>query len=116
MAEENNNNNFVNNYDSYWTAARNHNFEILSYTIPEDAPDRYEQMASHFRGRTVAELRQRDMFLANDMAAARGGYLDLQSQPSGSIGQLRRTRARNAPQAPWTAREIEYVLSSFYFI
>ncbi|GAU32198.1 hypothetical protein TSUD_277780 [Trifolium subterraneum] len=62
--ENNNNyprNPYVNNYDPYWNFARQHRFEKLSVEIPFDAIDRYEQIASHFRGRTTEEIRKRDL-------------------------------------------------------
>ncbi|GAU49611.1 hypothetical protein TSUD_286530 [Trifolium subterraneum] len=52
-----------NQYDpNFWTQERNDLFQQLATTIPITAPDRYEQIARSFPGRTVGELHQRDIF------------------------------------------------------
>ncbi|MCH85338.1 hypothetical protein A2U01_0006182, partial [Trifolium medium] len=83
MEDDNNDQNtYLSNNDLYWDYARQRRFERLSAETPFDVMDRYERIASHIRGRTIEEIKQRDLFLYEDHIALGEGAADLAHQPA----------------------------------
>ncbi|CAN6439191.1 unnamed protein product [Victoria cruziana] len=104
----------MDHYSGNWTPQQNKLFEHALAIVPEDAPDRWQRIASFIPGKSPWDVRQHYEELLHDLSEIESGSFELPNYEQGSSGQAAASSAGGKGKSgdgerrkgvPWTEEE-----------